>query len=110
MLSPLTGGNDMLAGILISLAAGTVAAVMLWQLAVAQGLGPRLAATAVALLGVAPYGIFLAAVYSEALFLAVTVAAWWAAESPGAGGWPARWPPRPPPCGSTACSSSRPWR
>ena len=69
----------MLAGILISLAAGTVAAVMLWQLAIAQGLGPRVAATAVVLLGVAPYGIFLAAVYSEALFLAVTVAAWWAA-------------------------------
>jgi hypothetical protein len=78
-LSPLTGGNAMLAGILISLAAGTVAAVMLWQLAIAQGLGPRIAATAVVLLGVAPYGIFLAAVYSEALFLAVTVAAWWAA-------------------------------
>ena len=79
MLSPLTGGNVMLAGILVSLAAGTVAAVMLWQLAIAQGLGPRVAATAVVLLGVAPYGIFLAAVYSEALFLAVTVAAWWAA-------------------------------
>ena len=79
VLSPLTGGNAMLAGILISLAASTVAAVMLWQLAIAQGLGPRVAATAVVLLGVAPYGIFLAAVYSEALFLAVTVAAWWAA-------------------------------
>jgi hypothetical protein len=79
VLSPLTGGNAMLAGILISLAAGTVAAVMLWQLAIAQGLGPRVAATAVVLLGVAPYGIFLVAVYSEALFLAVTVAAWWAA-------------------------------
>ena len=55
---------------------------MLWQLAIAQGLGPRVAATAVVLLGVAPYGIFLAAVYSEALFLAVTVAAWWAAVDP----------------------------
>lgn len=79
LLSSLTGGNVMLAGVLISLAAGAAAAVMLWQLALAQDLGPRVAATAVVLLGVAPYGIFLSAVYSEALFLAVTVAAWWAA-------------------------------
>jgi hypothetical protein len=81
LLSPVTGGNEMLAGVLISLAAGTVAAVMLWQLAVAQGLGARVATTSVVLLGVAPYGIFLSAVYSEALFLAVTVAAWWAATT-----------------------------
>ncbi len=81
VLSPLTGGNEMLAGILISLAASTAAAMALWQLAVAQGLDARRAATAVAVLAVAPYGIFLSAVYSESLFLAVTVAAWWAAET-----------------------------
>lgn len=81
VLSPVTGGNEMLAGILISLAASTAAAMALWQLAVAQGLDARRAATAVAVLAVAPYGIFLSAVYSESLFLAVTVAAWWAAET-----------------------------
>jgi len=77
-LAPLTGGNLALAGWLVSLVAATAAAVALWrlgELATGSAAGGR---AAVLFLAVAPYGFFLSAVYSEALFLAFAVGAWWA--------------------------------
>jgi hypothetical protein len=73
-----TGGNLALAGVVVSFLAGCVAAVLLWHLgarATGSAGGGR---TAVLLLAVAPYGIFLSAVYTEALFLALALGAWWA--------------------------------
>lgn len=77
-VAPLTGGNVAFAGLLVSLAAATAAAVGLWrlgELATGSVAGGR---AAVLFLAVAPYGFFLTAVYSEALFLAFAVGAWWA--------------------------------
>jgi hypothetical protein len=76
-LSPATGGDVAVAGIVISLVAGAVAAVMLQRLGRLAG-GATVGATAALYLSVAPYGIFLSAVYSEALFLACALGAWWA--------------------------------
>lgn len=77
-VAPLTGGNLTAAGLLVSFAASTVAAVLLWQLATALH-GPRVAGIAVLLLAVAPYGVFLTSVFTESLFLALGIGAWWAA-------------------------------
>jgi hypothetical protein len=67
------------AGLLLSLVAGGVAAVALARLAEAEmpGAGPW----AVACLALSPYGVFLVAGYSEALFLAFALPAWLAARS-----------------------------
>ena len=76
LVMPLTGGNAALAGFVVSVVAGTVAAVVLWhlgRLATGSAQGGR---AAVVLLAVAPYGFFLVAVYSEALFLACALGAW----------------------------------
>jgi hypothetical protein len=51
---------------------------MLWRLA-AETAGRDVAFTAVLLLAVVPYGLFLSAAYSESVFLAFAVASWWAA-------------------------------
>jgi hypothetical protein len=66
------------AGLLVSFVAGAVAAVALSRLAEAEhpGAGPR----AVTLLALSPYGVFLVAGYSEALFLAAALPAWLAAR------------------------------
>jgi hypothetical protein len=77
-LAPLTGGSTVYAGLLITQLAASAAAVLLWRLAVADA-GPRAGRIAVVLLAVTPYGIFLSSVYSEALFLALSLAAWLAA-------------------------------
>ena len=77
-VAPLVGHNFLLAALLIAHAAGAVAAVMLWRLT-AESAGRRAAFTAVLLLSVAPYGLFLTAAYSESVFLAFAVSAWWAA-------------------------------
>jgi hypothetical protein len=85
-LAPATGGDVAVAGIVISLLAGGVAAVMLYRLGRTGGAtaggdaagGDAVGWTAVVYLSVAPYGIFLSAVYSEALFLALAASAWWA--------------------------------
>jgi hypothetical protein len=74
LVSTLTGGSVIAAGLLISLAAGTVAAVLLWRLAELRR--PGAGRPAVIMLAAAPTGIFLVSVYTEALFLALALGAW----------------------------------
>ena len=65
-----------MAGFAVSVVSSTVAAVVLWhlgRLATGTPLGGWIAMT---MLAVAPYGFFLVAVYSEALFLACAFGAW----------------------------------
>jgi Mannosyltransferase (PIG-V) len=73
---PLTGGNAAMAGFVVSVVAGTVAAVVLWHLGRLTTGTPRGGWVAVTMLAVAPYGFFLVTVYSEALFLACAFGAW----------------------------------
>ena len=83
-------GNWVAAGLLVSLVSGALAVVALARLADLElsGLGPR----AVLALVAAPFSVFLAAGYSEALFLAcglwswsfARVRVWWAAGLLGA--------------------------
>jgi hypothetical protein len=83
-LAPLLGGHLEWAALLATLLFGGVAAVMLWRLAsdrAAAAGNPhpeRAGIAAVSFLAVAPYGIFLSAAYSETMFLAFAVGAWWA--------------------------------
>lgn len=74
-VGPLAGGDLALAGFLVSVVLGAVAAVGLHRLAESVA-GEGAGRTAVLLLAVVPYGFFLTAVYSEALFLALAVFAW----------------------------------
>lgn len=67
------------AGLLVSFLAGAVASVMLWRLAEEES-GPVAARRAVLYLVLFPYAVFLFAGYSESLFLAFAVSAWWAAR------------------------------
>jgi hypothetical protein len=70
------------AGLLVSLLAGAVAVVFLARLADLEGTdGSR----AVLYLVLSPYAVFLAAGYSEALFLACALPGWWCAKR---GRWP----------------------
>lgn len=65
------------AGLLVSLVAGAAAAVWLARLAALSGLpGDR----AVLYLVLSPYAVFLAAGYSESLFLALALPGWWCAR------------------------------
>lgn len=65
------------AGLLVSLLAGAVAALWLARLAELDGVpGSR----AVLYLVLSPYAVFLAAGYSEALFLALALPGWWCAR------------------------------
>jgi 4-amino-4-deoxy-L-arabinose transferase-like glycosyltransferase len=73
------GGHYVTAGILISLAAALGSFVLLYGLA-QERLGPEGARRAVLYLAVFPMAFFLQAVYSEALFLLLTLAAFAAAE------------------------------
>ncbi len=68
-------GDWVAAGLLISLVAGAVASVALARLA-AREFGGAAGARAVLLLVLSPYAVFLAAGYSEALFLAFALPAW----------------------------------
>lgn len=68
------GGDYVLAGLLISLVAGAVAAVALARLGELEG--ARVGPYAVAALLFSPMAVFLFAGYSEALFLAFAVPAW----------------------------------
>lgn len=70
-------GDWVIAGLVVSLVAGTVAAVALARLAVLDGAPGHLAVGA---LVVSPYAVFLAAGYSEALFLGFALPAWLAAR------------------------------
>jgi hypothetical protein len=82
--SLLTGGRTQWAALLVSLVAGAVAAVLIWRLATERAAATghpqpaRAGMTAVGFLSVAPYGIFLSAAYSESIFLAFALGAWWA--------------------------------
>ncbi len=75
---PLTGDNTRASALAVTAVAGLAAAVLLWHLA-RERIGPRGATTAVVLLAVAPYGLFFTVAYSESLFLALSLGAWWAA-------------------------------
>ena len=65
------------AGLVVSLLAGAVAAVALARLAASEGTD---GARAVLYLVLSPYAVFLAAGYSEALFLAVALPGWLCAK------------------------------
>jgi hypothetical protein len=70
--------NWVAAGLLVSLIAGAVASVALWQLASDED-GPQAGGLAVLFMVVSPYAVFLFAGYSEALFFGFATAAWLAA-------------------------------
>jgi len=72
-------GHYVLAGVLVSLAAAGAAACLLFELA-RRRVGDSAALRAVVFLGVFPYALFLQAVYSESLFLALALAAFVACE------------------------------
>jgi mannosyltransferase PIG-V len=76
LVTPVTGGNAAMAGFVVSVVAGTVAAATLWHLGRLTTRTERGGWAAVVLLAVAPYGFFLVTVYSEALFLAFALGAW----------------------------------
>src|SRR4051794_17251165 len=81
LVRPLAGGNAALAGFVVSVVAGTVAAVVLWHLGrIATGTA-RGGTIAVMMLAVAPFGFFLVTVYSEALFLACAFGSWAAGQT-----------------------------
>lgn len=65
------------AGLVVSLVAGAVACVYLARLAELDDVDGGLAVLALVL---SPYAVFLAAGYSEALFLAFALPGWWAAR------------------------------
>ncbi|MGL5866293.1 MAG: mannosyltransferase family protein [Dermatophilaceae bacterium] len=71
--------NWQLAGLLISFAAGAVAMVALFRIADRE-FGPDVASRAVIALCLSPMAVFLAAGYSEALFMAFAFTAWLCAK------------------------------
>jgi 4-amino-4-deoxy-L-arabinose transferase-like glycosyltransferase len=79
VLGRVLGGHYVTAGILISLAAALGAFALLYRLAEAR-LGSDGARRAVLYLALFPMAFFLQAVYSEALFLLLTLAAFYTAE------------------------------
>lgn len=83
-LHAVLGLDYRLTGLLVSLVAGAVACSALGRIAALEGKDPRLPAHAVLALLLSPYAVFLAAGYSEALFLALALPAWLAARR---GGW-----------------------
>jgi Mannosyltransferase (PIG-V) len=78
-------GSDLVAGICISLAAFLVALVLLYRL-VALELDAELARITVLLIAFCPMAYFFSAVYSESLFLALSVGCIWLART-GRWGW-----------------------
>jgi hypothetical protein len=80
LLMPVTGGSALAAGLVVTLLAGLAAAVLLHRLTRRLAGNEATAHTAVLYLAVAPFGVYLTAVYSEALFLALSLGAWLAAE------------------------------
>jgi Gpi18-like mannosyltransferase len=81
----LLGGHPLLAGLLISLAAFTVAIALLYRLAVLE-VGEAHAGAVVLLLSTFPFALFYSAVYTESLFLCLTVGAFYAMRR-GRLGW-----------------------
>ena len=78
-LGHLLGGHFVLAGVLVSLAAGACAFVFFYRLAELK-LGERVARRATFFLAIFPTTLFFGAVYSESLFLLLSVAAFLFAE------------------------------
>lgn len=72
-------GSALVAGLLISWAAFFAALVMTHRLTERE-LGPQAARRAVFLLAFFPFALFFSAIYTEALFLALELAAFWAAR------------------------------
>ena len=72
--------NWVAAGLLISLVAGAVACVALARLGALEIAGSDVGSRAVLYLVLSPYAVFLAAAYSESLFLAFALPAWLAAR------------------------------
>ncbi|MGI9111797.1 MAG: mannosyltransferase family protein [Gaiellaceae bacterium] len=79
LLGRLLAGHYVLAGVLLSLAACAVAFVLLHRLARVR-LGEEAAGRAVLYLAIFPTALFLQAVYSESLYLALALAAFLLAE------------------------------
>jgi Mannosyltransferase (PIG-V) len=77
-LTPLFG-DARIAALVIPLVAGAVAAMLLWRITVDE-FGTPAGCHAVALLALTPYGVFLSLAYSESLFLALALAAWYGAR------------------------------
>jgi Mannosyltransferase (PIG-V) len=73
----LIGGHPLLAGLIVSLASFTAAMVLLYRLAAAE-LGEQQAWPVVLLISTYPFALFYSAVYTESLFLFVTVGAFYA--------------------------------
>lgn len=73
-------GSDLVAGVLISLIAFGVALVLVYRL-VALELGAELARLVVLLIAFCPMAYFFSAVYSESLFLALSVGCLWQARN-----------------------------
>jgi hypothetical protein len=84
-LGRLFGGHFLLAGLLVSLATGAAAFVLLFELVRAR-LGARDARRTVLYLALFPTSLFLGAVYAESLFLLLAIAAFVLAER-GRLGW-----------------------
>ncbi len=72
----LIGGHPLVAGLVVSLAAFTAAIALLYQLAVLE-LGEDVARRAVLLLVAFPYAFFFSTVYTESLFLLLSVGAFY---------------------------------
>ena len=72
-------GSDAASGVMISLAALTVALVLLHRLTMLE-VGRRAADVTVLLVAFAPLSLFFSAVYTESLFLALSVASIYAAR------------------------------
>jgi hypothetical protein len=78
-LTPVLAGHAVLAGVLISLAAGAAAFALLYRLT-SDLLGEAVARRTILFLALAPTSLFFGAVYSESLFLLLAVATFLAAE------------------------------
>lgn len=74
MVAPLTGGDVFLAGTVISLFCASLATALVYDLAYMH-FGPRSAALGVAYFLMSPMSVFLGCVYTEALFLCLTLGA-----------------------------------
>jgi hypothetical protein len=76
-LEPLTAHNYVIAGVALSMACYAAAMMLLFRLA-ADEFGPRVAQWSVVFISLFPMALFFQAVYSESLFLLLTLASLWA--------------------------------
>lgn len=77
-LTPLFG-DARIAALAISALAGAATAMLLWRITVEE-FGNVAGRHAVALLALAPYGVFLSLAYSDSLFFSLLLASWYAAR------------------------------